>query len=258
MEFSYFQAVFPALNHWPLDGNYRYALCTRPLRCEDLETNTVTKFKSLREAWNFCFDGVHTVADALAGIKRFEAKLRGRKGSSSDGMKEFRFGHARGGKGELINTPPHFPVEANARIKVKTEENAIDYFARQYRDADHEYGMLIDPQGFIHDYKEGGATSVGIFGRKGTFTVHNHPGGGAFSDGDLISTAHERSSGIAAIGKGGDYYFRKKGGHFKGPQFARAVKNARLRGKDYDDAVRRWLTANQKKFGYTFQFVKHK
>ena len=136
MEFSYFQAVFPALNHWPLDGNYRYALCTRPLRCEDLETNTVTKFKSLREAWNFRFDGVHTVADALADIKRFEAKLRGRKGSSAKSMKDFKFNHAPMDAGDE-ETPPHFPVEANARIKVKTEENAINYFAQQYRDADH-------------------------------------------------------------------------------------------------------------------------
>ena len=66
MQFSYFQAVFPSLDHWPLDADYRFALCTRPLRCEDLETNTITKFKSLKEAWNFLFDGVHTVAEALA------------------------------------------------------------------------------------------------------------------------------------------------------------------------------------------------
>ena len=257
MEFSYFQAVFPSLDHWELDENYRHVLCTRPLRCEDLETGAVTKFKSLKEAWDYRFDGVHTIAEALANIACFEMRLCGRKGGSSDGMKDFRFGHARVDAGDK-NTPRHFPAEANTRIKVKNQENAIGYFAQQYRNADHEYGMLIDRQGFVHDYQEGGRTAVGIFGRKGTFTVHNHPGGGAFSDSDLISTAHERSSGIAAIGKGGDYYFRKNGGHFKGAQFARAVKNAKLRGTDYDDAVRRWLKANQKKYGYTFEFRKHK
>ena len=88
--------------------------------------------------------------------------------------------------------------------------------------------------------------------------MHNHPGGGAFSDSDLLYAARTNTEGIAAIGKKGDYYFRKKGGHFKGGQFARAVKNARPRGKDYDDAVRNWLTKNQKKYGYTFNFVKHK
>ena len=258
MKFSYFSAVFPRLDHWELDGDYRYALCNKPLRCEDLETGRATKFKSLKEAWEFCFDGIHTVAEAWEGIDCFELlPEQGRKGSSSNGMKEFKFGHAPEDAGDE-DTPKHFPAEANTRIKVKTEENAIDYFAKQYRNADHEYGMLIDPQGFVHSYSEGGATSVYIGAKKGTFAVHNHPSGGAFSDADLINTARTDRSGIAAIGKGGDYYFRKNGGHFKGPQFARAVKNARMQGKDYDDAVRKWLTANQKKYGYTFKFVKHK
>ena len=258
MKFSYFQAVFPSLDHWPLDDDYRYCLCTRPLRCEDLERGTFTKFKSLKEAWDFCFDGIRTVAEAFANVERFELlPEHGRKGSSSDSMKDFKFGHAPEDAGDE-NLPPHFPAEANTRIKVKTEENAIGYFAKQYRDADHEYGMLIDPQGFVHSYSEGGATAVYIGAKKGTFAVHNHPGGGAFSDADLINTARTNRSGIAAIGKGGDYYFRKNGGHFRGPEFARAVKNARLRGTDYDDAVRRWLRANQKKYGYTFQFVKQK
>lgn len=258
MKFSYFSAVFPQLDHWPLDGDCRYCLCTRPLRCEDLETNTVTKIKSLKEAWAFRFDGIRTVAEAWAGIERFELPaLQGRKGGSAEGMRQFRFNHARGGD-EYAETPPHFSAEANTRIKVKTEQNAIDYFAQQYRNADHEYGMSIDPQGFVHDYQEGGRSSVGLFGIKGTFMVHNHPSGGAFSDSDLIAISRDQSSGIAAIGKGGDYYIRKKGGHFRGAAFERAVRNARPQGRDYDDAVRRWLTAHQKKFGYTFQFVKHK
>jgi len=256
MKFEYFESVFPHLNHWSLDEAYRFCICTKPLRCEDLERNVKTKFKSLKEMWNFKFDGIHTVAEALAGIEHFELlPERGRKGSSAENRRDFKFGHAPQDLGDE-NTPPHFPAEANARIKEKTEENAIDYFAKQYREADHEYGMLIDSQGFVHSYSEGGRTAVYIGTKKGTFAVHNHPGGGAFSDSDLINTARSDRSGIAAIGLGGDYYFRKNGGHFKGPQFARAVKNARLRGTDYDDAVRRWLTANQKKFGYNFEFKK--
>lgn len=258
MKFSYFSAVFPQLDHWVLDDDCRYCLCTRPLRCEDLETETVTKFKSLKEAWDFKFDGIHTVAESWANIERFELPaLCGRKGGSSAGMRKFKFNHADIDD-PYAETPKHFPVEANTRIKVKTEENAIDYFAKQYRNANHEYGMSIDPDGFVHDYQEGGRSSVGLYGIKGTFMVHNHPGGGAFSDWDLYAIARNQSSGIAAIGKKGDYYIRKNGGHFKGAAFERAVRNARPEGKDYDDAVRKWLTAHQKKFGYTFKFVKHK
>ena len=176
-------------------------------------------------------------------------------GSGSGEQKEFKFGNANGGGGEPRDVPRHFPVEANTRIKTKTEENAIKYFADKYRNADHEYGMLIDKQGFVHTYSEGDATSVYIGSKKGTFAVHNHPSGSAFSKADLLNTARMDRSGIAAVGSKGDYYFRKTG-HFKSAAFERAVQTATLKGTDYDDAARKWLTANQKKYGYTFEFKK--
>lgn len=256
MKYSYFQAVFTSFSHWPLDSKGRFFLCSRPLRLWDAETDKTTKFKSMRDAWAFLFDGKHTVEDALKGIERFELPaLNGRKGGSSS-MKDFKFNHARDyGNGEAIR---HLNAEANVRIKEKTEKNAIKYFSDLYTNADHEYGMAIDEQGYIHNYVEGGAHSVPIHGKKGQLIVHNHPGGGAFSDGDLIVAARGTERGIVAIGKRGDYYFLKKGGHFKGPQFERAVKRAKLRGTDYDDAARRWLRANQEKFGYRFEYKPRK
>ena len=256
MKFSYFQAVFTQLSHWPLDSDGRYYLCARPLRLWDGETGKTVKFTSMREAWDYVFDGAKTVAEALSGIERFELPaLSGRKGGSSS-MKDFKFGHAaHDGRGNW-NPVQHLNAEANTRIKVKTEKDAIKYFSDLYTNADHEYGMAIDNQGYVHSYVEGGSTSVPIWGRKGQLVVHNHPGGGAFSDSDLISTSRSSESGIVAIGKGGDYYFRKNGGHFKSAQFERAVKRAKLRGHDYDDAVRRWLRANQKQYGYRFEFKK--
>ena len=88
--------------------------------------------------------------------------------------------------------------------------------------------------------------------------MHNHPSGGAFSKNDMLATARDKGTGIVAIGsKGGDYYFRKTG-HFKSAAFERAVKNAKMKGVDYDDAVRNWLgdKNRQKKFGFRFEFKK--
>ena len=259
MKFSYFQAVFTQFSHWPLDSEGRFFLCSRPIRVWDAETNKTTKFKSMREAWAFLFDGKRTVEDALKDIERFELPaLSGRKGGSGS-MKDFKFGHARHGGGDDSGRTIQ-NAAANTKIKVKTEADAIKFFSDLYTNADHEFGMAIDEQGYVHRYVEGGSTSVGIWGKKGQFVIHNHPsfGSGAFSDSDLISTSRSAESGIAAIGPKGDYYFRKKGGHFKSAEFERAVKHAKLRGKDYDDAARRWLRANQKKYGYIFEFKPRK
>jgi len=100
---------------------------------------------------------------------------------------------------------------------------------------------------------------VAISGKnKGNMILHNHPSGGAFSDSGLISASLGNEKGIVASGKNGDYIFQKKGGHFKAAEFIKAVKTAKMKGKDYDDAVDKWLKANQKKYGYTYKFVKAK
>ena len=87
--------------------------------------------------------------------------------------------------------------------------------------------------------------------------VHNHPSGGAFSDSDLISMSMQtRTSGIIASGKKYDYKI-EKGSHFKASAFTKAVKNAKMKGKDYDDAADKWLKANQKKYGYKYTRTKN-
>ena len=55
----------------------------------------------------------------------------------------------------------------------------------------------------------------------------------------------------------GTYSF-VKGGHFNASGFIKGVNSAKLSGKDYNDAVSRWLKANQKKYGYTYSFTKAK
>lgn len=251
MKYDKFSAIFPFIAHFPLDKNNRYFAMTKPLRIWDSERDTYIKFTSLKEMWNHCFDGTKTVEQALSRIENFETSEHGGRGSGSGASQTFSFGDAGGGV--PADVPQHFPVEANARIKNKTESNAISFFADKYRNADHEYGMLVDDRGFVHQYSEGGTSAVYIGSKKGTIAVHNHPSGGAFSKSDLVNTARTNRSGIIAVGSKGDYTFRK-GTHFKSAAFEKAVKTAKIKGKDYDDAVRKWLTANQKKYGYKFNF----
>lgn len=259
MEYKKFLADFPRINHWPLDADGRYYLVMRPLRLWDAEENTYIKFRSMKEAWDCVFDGVQSVGDVLSGVESFELALDGGNGRSSGTgvMIPFKLTF----KGEKYGeSPQHWPAEANVRIKVKTETNAINFFSKKYRNADHEYAYSIDRDGYIHNIQEGGRSSVNIEGRPRQLLIHNHPSGSTFSGADLVHVARGSESGISAVGKYGTYYFKKSGGHFRGAAFEKALRNASkngtMRGKDYNEAVNNWLTANQKKFGYRFEFRK--
>lgn len=46
-----------------------------------------------------------------------------------------------------------------------------------------------------------------------------------------------------------------KGGHFNASAFIKGANSAKLSSKDYNDAVSRWLKANQKKYSYTYSFA---
>lgn len=92
-----------------------------------------------------------------------------------------------------------------------------------------------------------------------TMIIHNHPSGGAFSDSDLLSvSAQKRAKGIIASGKNYDYKF-EKGSHFNAQGFCKAVKTAKLTGKNYDEAVHKWLNnkENKKKYGYKYSRTKN-
>lgn len=112
-----------------------------------------------------------------------------------------------------------------------------------------------------------------------TFPVeHGGRGGGSgigFSDGwptfskeDVINTALGTRRGIVAVstktGRGDDtaryagVYTFTKGTHFNASGFVKAVNSAQLSGKDYNDAVSKWLKANQQKFGYKYSYQKAK
>ena len=213
------------------------------------------------DGWDDAFsfeDGSFSFADEVEALgESVLTPFNGGNGSSSGsaGNKQFKFNHASGGGGS--HDKVRFPAEFNDGEKEQSLMKALDKFREKHANADHEYGIAVDEQGFVHQYIEGGSTSVGIAGTKGQTIIHNHPSGGNFSDSDLIHTSQTQEKGIIASGNKGDYIF-EKGAHFDAKGFVKAVKTAKFYGKDYDDATHKWLTANQEKYGYKYRFRKAK
>ena len=244
-----FKAIFnknTGVNGFNLDKDTFVFL--EPLQIWNAKTDEATDFEDVDKLWD-------AIKEQLKDAKELTIALSGSTGAG--GNSEFKFGHAKGNgkdKSEQL-----FPAYANTRIKSKTLEGAMEEFHERFKNENKEWAYEIDNQGYVHQYVKGNATSVGITGsNKNNMILHNHPSGGAFSDSDLISTSLGNERGIVASGKYGDYIFEKNGGHFKASEFVKAVKTAKMKGKDYDDAVKKWLTANQKKYGYKFKFVPDK
>lgn len=120
-------------------------------------------------------------------------------------------------------------------------------------------------------YRHGNAGSIsGLTGNGKEIAIHNHPRDGwpTFSKEDVINTALGTRRGIVAVstktGRGDDtaryagVYTFTKGTHFNASGFVKAVNSAQLSGKDYNDAVSKWLKANQQKFGYKYSYQKAK
>ncbi len=73
MDFKTFSREFMNIGCWNLDSSNRYYIENRPLRLYDGEIEQYTKkFTSLKEMWDYCYDGEHKVSDALANLEAFE------------------------------------------------------------------------------------------------------------------------------------------------------------------------------------------
>ena len=181
-------------------------------------------------------------------------EFNGGRGSSSESSQTFKFGHAAD-NGDSFRSV-RFPAEFNDGDRFQSVEKALDKFRAKHATSDHEYGITVDRDGYVHKYIEGGTSSVAIAGRDGQIIIHNHPSDSAFSDRDLLHAAQVAGErGIIASGKSGDYIF-EKGPKFDSVGFAKAVKSAKMQGKDYNDAVDKWLTKNQEKYGYKYRYRK--
>ena len=254
MQLDTFKREFRQLNGVAMEDSW--VLFRRPLQLYNLETEETISFKDLDEALSYELDGV-TLEKRISEWTSISFKRDGGRGSGS-GMSTFSFGHASGGGGG--SGKPDLPARMNTRIGInRTPEDTLRAFREAHVNDGYESGIAVDEQGFVTRYVHGGATSVAIYGGKGEMVYHNHPGkfGGNFSDSDLISTSMSAEKGIVASAREGDYVFVKSH-KFNATGFVKAVKSARMQGKDYTDAADRWLKANQKKYGYTYQFIKAK
>lgn len=254
MNYMQFSVLFSEQNGIRLNENFY--LFRKPLELYDEKRDKTFPLKDLKTAWDTKLPGGKTIAETLENVEDFKMELDA-KSKGSGAANEFKFNHAdqRGQHGGLRSSK--LPAEANVRITQKTPEAALKHFRKTHGASDHEWAYELDSQGFVHQYVEGNKSSVAISGRKDRMILHNHPGGGAFSDMDLISTSNSPAKGIVATSsKGGTYTFTKNGGHFKANKFVRAVKRAKMKGRDYNDAVRKWLSANEKEYGYRFKYTR--
>lgn len=255
MQADNFKREFRQLNGVYIDPP-SVVLFRRPLELYDLENGeTIATFRDLDEALAYELDG-KTLLQLITGWESITFPRDGGRGGGS-GLSTFKFDHARGsGRGD--NERRDLPARLNVLMGAeRSPDAALKAFRDAHVDDRYEHGVAVDEHGYVTRYVHGDATSVGIWGGKGEMVYHNHPGkrGGNFSDSDLLSTSMSAEKGIVASGREGDYIFVKTH-KFKASQFVKAVKSARMQGKDYDDAVGKWLTRNQKKYGYTYRFQK--
>lgn len=211
-------------------------------------------FKTLDEALDHTIDG-KSIRQYIDEYKPMPRIIDGGRGSAN-GNREFRFTSASDGRGKDKTHSIH-AAYMNTATKERSVEGAIKAFGDKYRNADHEYGATVDNLGYTYNHVEGNQHSVNIHGDRGKVILHNHPSGGNFSKADMQVIARGREKGIVASGKHGDYVFMK-GSHFDSAAFEKAINKARPRGKNYDDAIGKWLKANQEKYGYTYSFNKLK
>lgn len=230
----------------------RWLFFAEGLELYDTESDSSMSF----DTWDDLF-GMREFADSVERMGSVLIEPDGGRGASSasSGEREFGFSDAAGGGG-AESTVKRFPAEFNDGEKEQSFTKALDKFRSKHANSRIEYAIAVDEQGYVHQYVQGGSTSVAIQGRNGQMIIHNHPSGGNFSRADMLSTAQARGEkGIVASGKNGDYIFRK-GKNFDASGFARAVSSAKAKGRTYDEAIGNWLTANQRKFGYTYSFRK--
>lgn len=268
MQLDKFRSEFKRLN-----GVYatdEVVLFRKPLELYNLTTGeTIATFKNLDEALAFEIDGKtlqHRVSAWTEIV--FPVEHGGRGGGSGMG---FDGGWpSAGGGNSKDETTSDFPARMNTRLGVnRTYEDMVKAFADAHASDDIEHGIVVDALGFATKYRHGNAGSIsGLSGGRSEIAIHNHPKDGwpTFSKEDVINTAMGTRRGIVAVSSkqgrsaetakyAGTYSF-VKGNRFDASGFIKGVNKAKLSGKDYNDAVDKWLRNNQKKYGYKYSYIR--
>ena len=248
----------------------KVALLKNPLELYNLTTNTViASFRSLDEALNYELNGkkLETYIRSWEAIV-FPAEFGGRGGDSGLGFNG-RWPSNDYGNGKDETVYDH-PARMNVKVGVqRTYQDMLKAFYKTHAAAGEEHGIVVDQYGFATKYRHGNYGSIsGLTGNGSEIAIHNHPAGGwpTFSKEDVVNTAMGTRRGIVAVSSkqgrseqsskyAGTYTFIK-GTHFKASAFIKGVNSATLSGKDYNDAVNKWLKANQKKYGYKYSYKK--
>ena len=246
MQLDRFKHEFKRLN-----GVYatdKVVLFRNPLELYSLTTGKIiASFNSLDEALHFEIDG-KTLEQRISAWTEitFPVEHGGRGGGSGIGFSG-GWPSSGGGSGK-DETTADLPARMNVKIgSNRVYEDMVRAFVAAHGDALEEHGVVVDEQGFATKYRHGWPT---------------------FSKEDVINTALGTRRGIVAVstktGRGDDtaryagVYTFTKGTHFNASGFVKAVNSAQLSGKDYNDAVSKWLKANQQKFGYKYSYQKAK
>ena len=216
-----------------------------------LKTDKSKQYNSLEDL----LENEPEVKEIIEKAPYFALKYGGGRGQLSKTMGG-GFNHARTNAGknggeEMQNAVLNYGTAGGNSIQA-----VLGRFREKYGDADREYGAAVDELGYVHKLKKGGSTAVSIHGNKGETIIHNHPGGGNFSDLDLINTATTQERGIVATGsnvKNPVTYHFKKNQNFKAKEFVKAVRNAKWPDNlSYDKGADWWLKKNQRAYGYKY------
>lgn len=239
MQLDRFKHEFKRLN-----GVYatdKVVLFRNPLELYSLTTGKIiASFNSLDEALHFEIDG-KTLEQRISAWTEitFPVEHGGRGGGSGIGFSG-GWPSSGGGSGK-DETTADLPARMNVKIgSNRVYEDMVRAFVAAHGDALEEHGVVVDEQGFATKYRHGNAGSISGLTGNGIVAVSTKTGRGD-------DTA--RYAGV---------YTFTKGTHFNASGFVKAVNSAQLSGKDYNDAVSKWLKANQQKFGYKYSYQKAK
>ena len=223
----------------------------------DLNTDETLVFDNLEKMLAYNLGG-STIEKELDKID-FQFYYHGGNGAASGKMGGgFTNADNKGGRKGKDYGKVLYPATFNRQGRFATQDGAVKAFADKYKNADREYGISVDKDGFVHRHIQGGKSSVPIFAvNKEHMVVHNHPGGSNFSKADLMSTAQDvNSTGIVAVGNKYTYTIRK-GANFDGKKFTKAVNKAKWPEKyDYNKGAHWWLKKHASEFGYTYTRTK--
>lgn len=242
-----------------LKGNNGISITDELIVFNDFElfnyrTSESKQYKSLDELVNANPD----VKKIIEETDEFYLDWKGGRGSSSGGAK---MGGGFGSAGEETNEnnrTPLFPAELNLGNKKGTSvDKVIDKFINKYGNANREYAVTIDENGYATQHIKGGKHSVGISGMKGETLIHNHPSGSNFSDADLKNFATTQIKSIVATSSNKDTkgtYQITKGNNFKAKEFVKALSKAKwdTNKYSYNTGADWWLKKNQDKYGYKY------